>query len=195
MYAPPSAGIFGTHTVAKDSSGRGNDLQLSTAPQPHDVQIGVVSAAGGGGSCGRGGNGRPLWGWWLSVSAPAASPPCWSWPPTFLTAPPAPTRIFPFTSPAAPPTAHPCCALPAPAAAPCPPALLAAAPAPASQPGRTERLSTGSLEFRNSMALNKAARAMPDRSFSVELWAKGRAVQVGVGAGGGGAGGSVRKPT
>lgn len=34
-------------------------------------------------------------------------------------------------------------------------------------------LHAGSLEFRNSFAVNKAMRLMPGKSFTVEFWARG----------------------
>ena len=37
-------------------------------------------------------------------------------------------------------------------------------------------LHTGRLEFRNNLALNKATKGMPEKSFSVEFWARGRAL-------------------
>lgn len=35
-------GIFARHTVARDASGRGNDLQLETPPAPRPVEIQLV---------------------------------------------------------------------------------------------------------------------------------------------------------
>ncbi|GLI61535.1 hypothetical protein VaNZ11_003910, partial [Volvox africanus] len=78
-------GIFGHHTVARDASGHGNDLQLETPPQPRSAII-------------------PL-------------------------------------------------------------------------PSSRESLRTGALEFRNGLALNKHMQGFPGRSFTVEMWAKGAAVQ------------------
>ncbi|GLC46629.1 hypothetical protein PLESTM_001898600 [Pleodorina starrii] len=78
-------GIFARHTVARDASGRGNDLQLETPPTSRNALIPV--------------------------------------------------------------------------------------------PGARDPLRTGALEFRNGMALNKGMQGFPTRSFTVEMWAKGAAVQ------------------
>ncbi|KXZ56241.1 hypothetical protein GPECTOR_1g21 [Gonium pectorale] len=78
-------GIFGRHTVARDASGRGNDLTLESPPAPRSAAI-------------------PL-------------------------------------------------------------------------PGFREPLRTGALEFRNGLAMNRRTRGFPTGSFTVEMWAKGAAVQ------------------
>ena len=43
-------------------------------------------------------------------------------------------------------------------------------------------LHTGRLEFRNNLALNKATKGMPEKSFSIEFWARGRALDKSGGA-------------
>lgn len=40
----------------------------------------------------------------------------------------------------------------------------------------TGDLTTGILQFRNSFALNKNVQGMPDKSFTVEFWARGPAI-------------------
>ncbi|GBF95915.1 hypothetical protein Rsub_08038, partial [Raphidocelis subcapitata] len=43
----------------------------------------------------------------------------------------------------------------------------------------TNTLHTGRLEFKNNMAINKAMKAMPEGSFTVEFWAKGAPLEPG----------------
>ena len=126
--------------VAKDSSGKGNDLVLAHPPQRGDVEIRQGSNSLHTGA--RGGGGRP--------------PPAGS---AFADLAPRRganrggarrRRPHPPPPPRTPPP-HP----PQPNTAQTPPA-----------PGR--------LEFRNNLALNKATKGMPDKSFTVEFWARGQ---------------------
>jgi hypothetical protein len=122
-------GIFRRHTVAKDSSGKGNDLSLLNPPLRHDVTINSS----------------------LSTGAP---PP-----------PPRPALLR---------------------------AARRAAPRPAARPHHHRRhrhthththkhtppgpRRAGKLEFKNNVALGKAVKGFPDKSFTVEFWARGPAL-------------------
>lgn len=46
----------------------------------------------------------------------------------------------------------------------------------------THTFTAGRLEFRNNLALNKGTKAMPEKSFTVEFWARGQALSKGGGA-------------